>query len=114
MLIFFIVMTIAVQNQLLQARIEQHGVKAAEIASIINNEVSLAAQVNKGYERTFFIPSNINGYPYDISHSPDGYDLVIELLGRQYVYFLDGDANNICNLKAGEFAIVRNYHVTCT
>jgi hypothetical protein len=88
MFLFFIMMTIAVQNQLAVAQ-QVHMDKATdELANIINNEVLLSTSVNTGYERTFFLPTTINNQEYQIE-LPDPQELVVVVAGKKYVYFLD-------------------------
>jgi len=94
-------MTLIIQNQLLSARLEQNAYSANELSDLINDELILAGQVNDGYIREFILPPELRGMPYTLNKSSDGGDLIIGLIGQEFVYFMDGNLSSIKPLQPG-------------
>jgi len=108
MLIFLILMTMIIQNQLLEARLEQNVIASDQLAELINSELILASQVSRGYTREFLIPAELMGTPYTLNSSADGVDLIIKFYGQEHVYFMDGNLSYIIPLEPG-INIIRKY-----
>ncbi|MBD3209194.1 hypothetical protein GF367_02135 [Candidatus Woesearchaeota archaeon] len=105
MLVFFIGVTIGIQNQLLSVHQERNEELAAQLVSVINNEAVLAKEVNPGYRRTFYLPAVVDGTNYSLSLS-DGLDVFVRYRGGDYLFFLDANVTNVTPLGPGENIIV--------
>ncbi len=104
MLLVFIIVTIMVQKQLIQAKEQKNEALAKQLADEINNELKLANEVNPGYYREFYLPTLIGGNPYNMTLESDE-DLIINLNGKEYVFFLNYNATKITPLKPGKNTI---------
>ena len=100
MMLFFIVLSISIQNQTIIVQGERNEELAADVASMVNNEAVLASKVNDGYSRTFTLPVTIDGGDYDMELL-DGVDLVIDFRGESHVFFLDAELHNTTPLHPG-------------
>lgn len=100
------------QNQLDDAHNARNEEIVTELASLINNEVILAGQVNPGYNREFYLPSTIDSEEYNITLIGD-YDLIIDYRQYRYLFFLDGNGSNICPLKPGLNSISNTGLLSC-
>jgi hypothetical protein len=101
MLLFFLVVTIGIQNQLLQAHVSRNEELVSELASVINNEAVLAASVEDGYSRSFTLPALLDSSEYYLQLY-DNVDLVITFRGEDYLFFLDANLTNTTPLEPGE------------
>ena len=66
MLFVFIVFFSVVQYRLAEATHEKELELLKQVGESIRNELTLAANVEDGYERTFIVPENVIGRDYDI------------------------------------------------
>lgn len=89
MIVFFIVFTIAIQNNMYKAQLVRNEQLAADVASIINTEAVLASQVHSGYTRTFTLPILLDGSEYLLELDASREDLFITFRGEKYLFFLD-------------------------
>ena len=104
MLLFFLIVTIGIQNQLLQAHISHNEELASQLASAINNEAVLAASVQDGYARSFSLPVLLDDTEYQLQLQ-NNLDLVITFRGEEYLFFLDAPLMNQTPLGPGLNAI---------
>jgi hypothetical protein len=72
--------------------------KAESIATLVENEIKLAKYVNDGYERTFKLPTKIDGNNYNIT-IVDNRELVVNYFEYEHVLFLP--ENVIGNIGRG-------------
>lgn len=100
MILFFIVVTIGIQNRMYAAHMVRNEEIATELANVINNEASLAASVHEGYERNFTLPVLLDGGNYSLQLY-DGQDLLIMYRGSSYLFFLDANLTNTTPLGPG-------------
>ena len=87
MFIIFVAFFAIVSNTLIEQRETQGQQKAENIAALVDNEIKLAKSVNNGYERTFKLPTKVDGNDYDIEIL-DNKELVVNYLEYEYVLFL--------------------------
>lgn len=105
MLVFFIVVTIGIQNRMYAAHLERNEAIARDVARAINNEAVLAASVHPGYARGFALPVLLDGSNYSLSLY-DSQDLVVYYRGSSYLFFLDANLSNTMPLRPGYNTIV--------
>ena len=87
-----------VSNRLIQANEGETKQITEDIASYVYNEIDIAISSKDGYARTFVIPQEIDGIPYNLTVI-DGRELVVNYLGYEHVKFLP--ANVTGNLSIG-------------
>ncbi len=104
-LLFVLIMMYFLQNSLLDIQKTRNEQETQQIANILLTEMTLAESAPTQYSRTFSLPNSIRGTTYNI-YSPDGREIVIDYNGRQYVYFLSGQAlRNYSLLQPGDISI---------
>ena len=98
-------------------------VEVESVAKTLQTEVAIANQVRNGYERTFELPSTINGERYEIFFAKDGMEVsksevIITSAGSEYLIYLPVNVtmmgtnylntgkNNITKDENGEIKII--------
>ncbi|MBN1274903.1 hypothetical protein JXA12_01245 [Candidatus Woesearchaeota archaeon] len=104
MMLFFIIISIGIQNQMLAAQLDRNEGLARQVATLINDEAVLASKVNPGYTRGFTLPALVDGSPYTLSLYGDE-DLLVSFRGEDYLYFLDAPLRNQTPLRPGTVII---------
>jgi hypothetical protein len=104
MILFFIIVTIGIQNQMLSVQLDRNEELARQVANVVNEEALLAAEVNPGYTRTFVLPVLVDGSTYNLSLYGEE-DLVVGYRGQQYLFFMDAPVRNLTPLGGGENVI---------
>ena len=101
MIVFFLMMTVAVQSQIASARAVQTENRISQIYSLVNNELIVAKNVHQSYFRNFYLPASIDGRPYYLYFQDNNYALIIEHRGKNYTYFVDDNSSPIIPLEPG-------------
>jgi hypothetical protein len=101
MLVFFIIMVIGVQNQMVMSREQISSERVHQLFSLVNAEVMIARQVHPTYEREFFLPPTIDGQPYLLRREDENYVLIVEHRLMNYTFFLDDNQSIITPLAPG-------------
>lgn len=65
-LFFFIVIIAALHQGLGNKNTEKRNFEFQEVATLVQNELNIAAKSSNGYSRTFTIPQKIEGFDYSI------------------------------------------------
>ncbi len=105
MLLFFILVVAGIQNRMVGVQDDRNAELAGQLASVLNNEAVLAANVHEGYERTFYLPVLLDGSDYSLELY-EHQDLVIDYRGREHVFFLDANLTNATPLRPGRNVVV--------
>lgn len=100
MMVFFIVITIGIQNRMYTAHLLRNEEIVTDLVGVINNEAVLAASVHGGYERDFTLPVLLDGGNYSL-WLYDHQDLLVQYRGASYLYFLDANLTNTTPLQPG-------------
>jgi hypothetical protein len=85
---FTAIFLVVIQKSYAQSQFIKEEEEIGQIMRIISTEVALADTAPVGYERRFYLPTEIYGEIYNVS-STDGWDVVFRYKGNTYVYFLD-------------------------
>lgn len=108
MIVFFLVMTVAIQNQILQARDVQSENRVFQLHNVINNELLLAKRVHPTYVRNFYLPASLDGYSYHLYLEDQNNVLIIEYQDENYTFFVDDNTSSIIPLAPGMNVIRKN------
>ncbi|MFH1506666.1 MAG: hypothetical protein ABIE94_06820, partial [archaeon] len=90
MFLVAIVFVYALQYRLAAAHEDNFEEKLDQVASLITNEIQVAAGVEDGYSRIFTLPRTIGGINYSVEIIGSD-ELVIHYMNREKVTFLDED-----------------------
>lgn len=86
-LMFLAIFLIYFQGELRTTSLDRDRASAQQVYNLVLNEITMAEQSPARYERTFYVPTSIQGVPYSVDLI-EGQDLVITLNNNQFVYFL--------------------------
>lgn len=86
-LLFLAVFLVYFQSELRDTALDRDRASAQQVYNLVLNEITMAEQSPAIYERTFYLPTSVQGIPYE-ANIYDGQDLVIDLNDNQFVYFL--------------------------
>lgn len=106
-LLFLAVFLVYFQTELQDTALDRDRESAQEVYNLVLNEMTMAEQSPAIYERTFYLPTSIQGLSYE-ANIYDGQDLVINLNNNQFVYFLPRPIDEgYSNFGVGENTIVK-------
>lgn len=104
-MLFFAIFLTLLQRNLTQNFAEQDDAHVHQVFNIIDSEIKLAQGSPAVYTRSFDIPSDIQGVPFNLS-CKNGADIVIDFKDKQYIYFLDQGVSGGClHVHSGENSI---------
>lgn len=110
MFLLFGVTIIGVQKALLDTTVSAKQRTVYEVQQAVVKELVLAESMPPGYERTFRLPADIQGYGYTLTVNtetePLKDELVVSLLGESAVYYLDQNVSG--TLQPGGNTLARN------
>lgn len=86
-LIIVSVLIVVFNNNISDLEQKKEQVLIEQAFNLVLSEIEFAEMSLPVYERTFYLPATLGGQPYTISVQ-DRQDIVINYLGREYVYFL--------------------------
>jgi len=105
MLLAFLTFYMVIQGKLVEANRDSTDNAAAQIETMVVNELKVAESVTDGYCRDFELPQRINGINYNISIIPGVSgtpEVVIKYSGKERVYFVpQGYVSNLSQVSKG-------------
>ncbi len=97
-IIFTSIFLVIIENDYAKSQQLKHDDQINKVMRIINTEVDLAEASPGGYQRTFYLPTAIDGTVYNVSSS-DNIDVIFDYNQKTYVYFLPN--TTLENAKGG-------------
>ena len=107
MLFVFTAFFLVIRERSSIATQQLHYQELETVGTIIDQEVTLAAQVRDGYNRTFMLPYTVGGEPYTI-FLPSTTEVNIRSRDSEYLLFLTANVTALGNvLRPGKTVIVK-------
>lgn len=108
MFVIFVVFFIVIQERTIDLAARRDRIAMQELDNLVRVEIRNAQTFEDGYYREFMLPKLMNGRPYEIGVSADGWEIYIKHQGLVHINFLDAETfgnftegtNRICK-KSG-------------